>query len=524
MFQRALPWAAFVVAVSFVVWHNLAIQQPRWMPDDSYISLRYAENFAAGRGPVYNEGERVEGYTNFLWVALLALGAWPGLDLVRLAQVYGIVCCAGTLLLLARAHRIAPSLSPPVSALATLLLGTCGVFSTWLMAGMETPMAMFWIVLAVLLHERGMALPEDRRAPAWAGVACALAAMTRPDAVLIFGALLLDRFIDGVRRRNLHFLWFGAVFTVIFGAYAAWRWNYYGYLLPNTFYVKVGGTWEQFVRGFSYTGRFFEATFFITALVPAAFLLPGAVGGPVRFRLLLCGIAALQIVYVSSVGGDFMPSFRFYASVLPLFCLLASVAITSFRPRVLATALFVCVALAYNAMITKEHRDIGERAGEGNVGRHGAVVGAWLRKHAPPDAVLATNTAGSIPFFSKLKTIDMLGLCDEIIAHREVHLGRGIPGHEKGDGLYVLSRKPDYIQFGSASGSARPSFLGDREIAQSPEFKRDYELRTYTMPDGGITQLYVRKASAGGKPLKAESREERTEKSRAQKNREKKPV
>src|SRR5688500_10686764 len=32
--------------------------------DDSYISYRYARNFARGLGLVYNEGERIEGYTN----------------------------------------------------------------------------------------------------------------------------------------------------------------------------------------------------------------------------------------------------------------------------------------------------------------------------------------------------------------------------------------------------------------------------------------------------------------------------
>jgi hypothetical protein len=36
--------------------------------DDSYIFLRYAENFASGHGPVFNPGERVEGYSSPLWM------------------------------------------------------------------------------------------------------------------------------------------------------------------------------------------------------------------------------------------------------------------------------------------------------------------------------------------------------------------------------------------------------------------------------------------------------------------------
>ena len=38
-----------------------------WVCDDAFISFRYAANLAHGRGLVWNPGERVEGYTNFLW-------------------------------------------------------------------------------------------------------------------------------------------------------------------------------------------------------------------------------------------------------------------------------------------------------------------------------------------------------------------------------------------------------------------------------------------------------------------------
>src|SRR5690242_17979411 len=38
---------------------------------DAFISMRYARNLALGHGPVFNPGERVEGYTNFLWTLIL---------------------------------------------------------------------------------------------------------------------------------------------------------------------------------------------------------------------------------------------------------------------------------------------------------------------------------------------------------------------------------------------------------------------------------------------------------------------
>ena len=38
-----------------------------WIPDDAFISFRYARNIADGLGPVFNPGERVEGASNPLW-------------------------------------------------------------------------------------------------------------------------------------------------------------------------------------------------------------------------------------------------------------------------------------------------------------------------------------------------------------------------------------------------------------------------------------------------------------------------
>src|SRR5689334_12867356 len=42
-----------------------------WGTDDAYISYRYAQNLVAGQGLVFNPGERVEGYSNLLYVLLL---------------------------------------------------------------------------------------------------------------------------------------------------------------------------------------------------------------------------------------------------------------------------------------------------------------------------------------------------------------------------------------------------------------------------------------------------------------------
>jgi hypothetical protein len=60
--------------------------------DDAYISLRYAENWANGYGPVFNPGERVEGYTNFLLVVIEMLLFKLGLEGLLPVKIFSILC------------------------------------------------------------------------------------------------------------------------------------------------------------------------------------------------------------------------------------------------------------------------------------------------------------------------------------------------------------------------------------------------------------------------------------------------
>src|SRR3989442_2788870 len=62
-----------------------------WMDDDAYISCRYAHNLATGRGLVFNAGERVEGYTNFLWTVTLAALSRLGVEPPTAARALGVL-------------------------------------------------------------------------------------------------------------------------------------------------------------------------------------------------------------------------------------------------------------------------------------------------------------------------------------------------------------------------------------------------------------------------------------------------
>src|SRR5260221_640790 len=76
-----------------------------WLCDDAYISFRYADNLVHGLGLVFNAGERVEGYSNFLWTLGIALGIRLGVGPEPWTVAWGVFFFAATIALLC-AHRL----------------------------------------------------------------------------------------------------------------------------------------------------------------------------------------------------------------------------------------------------------------------------------------------------------------------------------------------------------------------------------------------------------------------------------
>ena len=487
---------AFILAV--LLYHNLSIRP--WMLDDAFISFRYAENIAAGQGAVFNPGERVEGYTTFFWVLLLAAGKTIGLSVIPLSRLLGSLFSLGTVLLLLFAYRFSKSISRTAALLASLFLGTCGIFTPWASSGMEVTLFAFLMLLSLLFHIR---IRETENPGKWEpvllGVCLAFLSLTRPEGLLIAALVPADQLLSGMKKKRRDFLYTGLSFAALYVPYYSWRFAYYGYPLPNTFYTKVGSNAEQIARGLVYFKEFFSpaALLIVIALIP---LLTGRWFKSHRKLSLIPVILFLFTTYILLVGGDIMPAFRFFTPLMPLICLMGGIALSSLPgPRkisIIATAILSVAAVAYNLFEIRHNWFIHNKIQIDQTVSRGREVGLWLKIHARRDAVLATNTAGSIPYYSRLKTIDMLGLNDLHIAHRAIpDLGKGNPGHEKGDGAYVLSRRPDYIHLGSSLGSIRPDhgFLSDEEIFAQPLFHQLYELRIITLPSGKRLNIFQKK-------------------------------
>lgn len=415
-----------------------------WGNDDAYITYRYAENLIQGKGLVFNPGERVEGYSNFLYVLMLSVGFLAtNRDGIYLFSVFAnLILVLGAFLIFAGTLR--RRLGEASALGGALLFALCLPIWAAVASGMETCLVLLLYIAIWVAVERLVEAPSSRQV--WLlCVLMVLSVLARADGFLVPGLAILYLIVKGRFRAALNC---ALPFTVFLGMYEAWRFAYYGYLLPNTYYVKVTGPLLLRVsHAFNQLGMIAIVEGLLPYLVTFLFALIDAlrksagdsprVAEEVRFEVLF---AFAWMAYWMYIGGDHFGE-RFLIILFPIgaFALLkyldenanrkalalvvALVATLEVGPPLLGDARFRYTQDKYDCWIT---------------------LGKFIGQRYPGKS-LATGAIGKIPFFSGARTIDMLGLTDTVIAHEEPASTEFDPGAVKFDPDYVLSRKPDLI-------------------------------------------------------------------------------
>jgi hypothetical protein len=309
---------SIVLAVAAIAYAVAMAVNKAWLCDDAFISFRYAENFANGLGLVYNAGERVEGYSNFLWTLWTAAGMRLGLRPETWSVGWSVFFFAATVAVLWLEHRRRAHVAgarASLAPLAALLAAAHPDWQAYATSGLETSMFTFLATLGYALVVRGEWGP---RGAAGAGLAFGLAALTRPDGP-IFAAVAMVWVLWARRPRLASLAAIGAGFLIAWLPWMIWRIAYYGDVFPNTYYAKSAhlAWWSQ---GWIYARLYFERYWVLALAIPLATLaLVRARGrsretaGPIGARAsaahelgLALGMGLAYTVYVMRVGGDFM--------------------------------------------------------------------------------------------------------------------------------------------------------------------------------------------------------------------------
>ena len=172
----------------------------------------------------------------------------------------------------------------------------------------------------------------SRRALILSGVFFGLAYLTRPDAVTIAGAVLLGCLLFAplpLGRRLQDLMLVGLVLSPMVAAHLLWRFDYYGALLPNTYYAKVGvELGQRLTFGTVYT----LSSLAVIPLVPVALLLFAASRrskAMPRVIPILATCLVAHVCYVVRADGDHLPAARFFVPLLGPGALLIAAALAA---------------------------------------------------------------------------------------------------------------------------------------------------------------------------------------------------
>ncbi len=526
-------WTVGLVLVLLVAVMLLGICRYSALNDDAFITFRYGRNWAEGYGPVFNPGERVEGYTNPLLVAVSAamflVGLSPAVGVIWLGVLCGLLLIPLSFL---AARHLAPAETPAALLLVPpLLIATNRNVAYWCTSGMETvPLACCLLAGLCCYLKEQTAQPRLR----WSGFLFAVAYLLRPDALLfvvlavVHAAIIPQKAPAPLRLRQSLAVGLPALAVVL--VHLLWRRWYYGDWLPNTFYAKTGGSIDylQWGRAYlsGYIGTYGGYAFHV---LPVACLLLTRLG---RGSGLLLGSIGAYLVFVLAIGGDYNAHYRLLVPLMPLFALVWGEAFrrvwTAVERRFLAGRGYAYaargLAVACLIVLTGQlatcpdshwmHPEKDRWGWAPQAGRHlaqlvtrghaywmddlaqseQAAVGRFLGTCLPPDSVIAVYSAGMVPYYSRLRTVDMFGLSDRHLARSTPPRG-GWVGHEKHDGAYIYSKRPDLILLSGIRLClpscacdprlrVREALLGppNRELACCPGFWDNY---TYVLLDAG---------------------------------------
>ena len=415
-----------------------------WGCDDAYISYRYARNLVRGNGLVFNKGERVEGYSNFLYLLCIT----PAFYLTNLTGVYFYAVILNALFLVAAFwvfySFVQQELGRKKALIAVLLFAACPALWAAVASGLETTLVLLlqvgiWVAVVRLMkgyHQRDVWILCG---------AVSLCVLARADGFLAPGIAIVYLLL--MRKWRIAFL-ASMAFLLTLVPYILFRYEYYGHLLPNTYYVKVTGAISLRVHnGIHQLGSIALTDGLVVYLVVCLWVLAGVIykftrmgkkaleGGSFGTFFVLCWLA-----YWIYIGGDNLGD-RFLLILFPLgiYALLRQLDTTVHRRR-LWYAVGLIVLLQLRPLIADPRFDYTFNKYDCWV-----TLGKFLGREYSHKTI-AIDAAGKVPYFSDFETLDMLGLNDPHIARgTPSHAGSYQVGHSKFDPDYILSRKPDFI-------------------------------------------------------------------------------
>ncbi len=406
----------FIIAATYAIL-NVNFSLPPF--EDAAILMRYALHFSSGYGVVWNIGEApVDGATDFLFMVVVGLFSKTGLSIESSVRIITLVSHFATIFLIYYTIIKLEKGSRTIAGFSAIYF-SLGPGFYLIAAGFGTSFFVlfsainFYYVIKIILN-------ETKNDFLFFSFSSLITSLIRPEG-LILTVLMLASIINmkGFKSSKKVVSTFTIIFLVIGGVYFVWRWNYFGYPLPNPFYVKGGG--KIFLSSLK-VSVFNAFTLSLPFLVFFVFGLFSPTTRRIAFSLLVPIIGFISAF--SLLNNDMNFSFRFQYASLPLILMSWYPLTYSIRNKfdftvwkkknifqnILIWFLIVTVTLGSLLYIVDTGHEKYFHDGRFDIAK-------CLSKYKNKNYTLATTEAGLLSFYSGWKSIDTWGLNDKWIAH-----------------------------------------------------------------------------------------------------------
>ena len=479
-------WLLLLLSALFGIWALAFIYHSSYVAsdgrlyfnlfDDAMISMRYGWNLAHGHGLVWNAGdvERVEGYTNLLMTLVMSVATFLfdkryAVFAIQLTGIFftlgtaWMTVCIGEGISKNAESNFGTSDSGLHRYLPFALILLYYPLNFWSLMGMETGMLAFFLTAGIFLSLKY----ADSQTSAdsqilYMSVLFGLAFLTRNDS-LVFAALAFLFLLPTLKRGRRHvylFLAAGALYSAFVLGQMAFRYFYYGEIMPNTYTLKLVGMAldERLRNGWGFILPFLKET--------AALLLVALAGLALRFswkRLYLFGFFLVSVMYQIYVGGDAWNYWRIMAPTMPLLLLLFSFACFEIAERFARTGWirnFTLAALSVFGLFFADARFMKEfllldLPYQNNYAQAHVEVAIAINDLTKEGATIGVFWGGTLPYYTDRTAIDFLGKSDKYIASLPPDVSgqsagfgmNSMPGHNKYDLTYSIQQLlPTYVE------------------------------------------------------------------------------
>jgi len=392
--------------------------------DDSYISFRYSKNLIEYGVWNWNRmGEKVEAYTSFTYTLLGVIPHYFHFQPIIFFRVLGLIFSIIPLYYIKKNYSLSDFYIPLLFVAINPLLYIHSF------SGLETPL---FILLLFLLYYN-LQKSEGIKNNKIVYVILFLLPLTRPEGSLFTVSILLTSFF----KKDFNIKW--TILLVVFClSYFILRFNFFGYLFPNTFYVKSITSAKPLFEIIKSNIRSVEYYF---VLLVSLFIVKKK-----YIKVLIFNSIIILIYYSSSnLLMDYYDRFNFQIVFPLLLFLLYSINVKKgFFPVILLNLLILSGSIkAKSTYLLGFDTKLAESHG---------LLGKSLNEFKDEGLTLALGDAGMVPYFSEWETIDIIGLANNNIAQNGLTLN------------YIEEESPDLIVLYSSSDNPNDVYHKSSEL------------------------------------------------------------